>query len=652
MCGLTGFLWKNSSSTFDAQNQLKAMTNSILHRGPDDEGFWIDKPSRIAIGHRRLSVLDLSSAGHQPMHSHSSRFVIAFNGEIYNHISLREDLEIELMQPINWKGHSDTETLLYCFEQWGIDITLEKITGMFSISLFDKELKDFYLIRDRMGEKPIYYGWVKNHFIFGSELKALKEFDNFSQEVDPDALALFLKYSYVPAPFTIYKNIEKLTQGTYLKLSMIDDSWSHNNLSLNQYWKMEDIAKSGNQENKYSDSEDNAIEELEKLLSKSVKRQMISDVSLGAFLSGGIDSSLIVALMQKQSNKKVKTFTIGFNEDGFNEADEAIQIAKYLDTDHTELYVNPEDAMNVINKLPKIYDEPFADSSQIPTFLVSQLAREHVTVSLSGDGGDEMFGGYTRYFMANRVWKNIHKIPLPFRKIISKVISFFSPSFWNYFFNNMFKILPSQYRVTHPADKLYKLSKILISKDIYEVYDNLVSHWSNPFEVVLNSNNAIQKQKNYQFLDHENEMMLRDSNTYLPDDILVKVDRAAMSVSLETRTPFLDKNVVEFAWQLPLNMKIKNSQGKWILRKVLDKYIPKELIDRPKMGFGVPIDLWLRGPLKEWAEELLSEKRLEHDGYFNVQIIRTKWLEHLSGNQNWQYHLWNVLMFQIWLDEQ
>jgi asparagine synthase (glutamine-hydrolysing) len=651
MCGLAGFLLSAENDSKIIGSQLKSMTDAITHRGPDDEGFWTQPSERVAIGHRRLSILDLTFAGHQPMLSHSKRYVIAFNGEIYNHLELRGKLEIDSENELNWNGHSDTETLLQCFDLWGIDRSLERIKGMFAIAIYDTIDKALYLIRDRMGEKPVYYGWINNNFVFGSEIKSIKQFNGFQGEIDRDSLALFLKYDYIPEPYSIFKGINKLQQGNYLKIKMSDRGWTQQcKVSIKQYWSMEEVVNSGANK-KFIGTDEQAIEKLEELISESVKQQMISDVPLGAFLSGGIDSSLAVAMMQKQSSRKVKTFTIGFDEKNYNEAEYAKQVASHIGTDHTELYITPKQAMAVISKLPKIYDEPFADSSQIPMFLVSEMARKHVTVSLSGDGADELFGGYNRYFMANKLWKRLNNIPLFIRKLISQSIGFFNPRIWNFIFIVTYKFLPKKFMVSNPTDKVYKFSRILTSRDIYEVYDRLISHWINPYEVVLNSKNKEIK-SNFSSLSPEEEMMLSDSLSYLPDDILVKVDRASMFVSLETRAPFLDKDIVEFACQIPLNLKIRDSKGKWILRKILDKYVPNDLIDRPKMGFGVPIDSWLRGPLKDWAEDLLNEKRLTDDGYFNVKLIRKKWNEHLSGDQNWQYHLWSILMFQVWLDEQ
>ncbi|SVB64995.1 uncharacterized protein METZ01_LOCUS217849, partial [marine metagenome] len=479
MCGLVGFLYNKYKVDSEISSQLLSMTRSISHRGPDDDGFWIDEKSRVALGHRRLSVLDLSSAGHQPMHSKSGRYVIAFNGEIYNHLSLRETLDSVSNNAIEWIGHSDTETLLSCFETWGIDVTLEKISGMYSIALYDTKHDSLYLIRDRMGEKPLYYGWSGDVFLFSSELKPLKKFHGFSGEIDRNVLALFLKYDYVPSPYSIYKGIKKLPQGSYVKISMANNSWSREYIQdPNYYWSMSDIAQSGKGAKRFKGSDKDAIQKLDDLLSKSIKQQMISDVPLGAFLSGGIDSSVVASLMQKQSNNKIKTFTIGFKEKQYNEAEYAKKVALHLGTDHTELYITPEQAIDVISRLPKIYDEPFADSSQIPTFLVSEMTKQHVTVSLSGDGGDELFGGYNRYFMANRAWTKIEKIPFTIRKLISKGITLLSPKIWDCLINIAFKFLPSSFKMSHPGDKIYKFSRMLTSNNIYDVYDGLVSHWS------------------------------------------------------------------------------------------------------------------------------------------------------------------------------
>ena len=657
MCGLTGFLWDSDSKIGLASVQLKSMTEAIRHRGPDDSGVWVDDEAKVAIGHRRLSILDLSSAGHQPMVSKSKRYVIAFNGEIYNHNELRNQLAKLSSYSLDWSGHSDTETLLMCFEVWGVEQTLSRLVGMFAISLYDINKGSLYLIRDRMGEKPLYYGWNNGIFLFGSELKSLKSFSSFSAEIDRNALALFLKYDYVPSPYSIYKGISKLPQGSYIKISMVSKAWSQECLSEPiYYWSMGEIAKSEKDANKSNISDKDAIQKLDSLLTKSIKQQMISDVPLGAFLSGGVDSSVVAALMQKQAIGKVKTFTIGFNEKQYNEAEYAKAVAHHLGTDHTELYVSPENAMDIIPCLPQIYDEPFADSSQIPTFMVSKMARQHVSVSLSGDGGDEIFGGYNRYLIANRAWKSMEKAPLMLRKYFSKGITSISPKTWSGILNGASVVLPASLKITHPGDKVYKLADMLSSRSIDDVYDGLVSHWQNPFEIVIGCTSPIdeinESIKTLDFNNPESKMMYLDSITYLPDDILTKVDRASMGVSLETRAPFLNHNVVEYAWQLPFDMKIRNNEGKWILRQVLDKYVPRKLIERPKMGFGVPIDAWLRGPLRDWAESLLSESRLRQEGFFHPGPIRKIWNEHLSGHRNWQYHLWSVLMFQAWLEDQ
>jgi asparagine synthase (glutamine-hydrolysing) len=657
MCGLTGFLWGRDSKIGSVSSQLKSMTEAIRHRGPDDTGTWVDDKAKVAIGHRRLSILDLSSAGHQPMVSKSKRYVIAFNGEIYNHNELRDQLAKLSSYSLDWSGHSDTETLLMCFEVWGVEQTLSKLVGMFAISLYDIEEELFYLIRDRMGEKPLYYGWNNGIFLFGSELKSIKSFSSFSAEVDRNALALFLKYDYIPVPFSIYKGISKLPQGSFLKLKMENNQWKQDFVPDSiSYWSMAEVVDTRKRTHDLVNGDKDATEKLDHLLGKSIRQQMISDVPLGAFLSGGVDSSVVVALMQKQAIGKVKTFTIGFNEKQYNEAEYAKAVAHHLGTEHTELYVSPENAMDIIPCLPQIYDEPFADSSQIPTLLVSKMARQHVSVSLSGDGGDEIFGGYNRYLMANRAWKNMEKVPLTLRKYFSKGITSISPKIWGGIINGASGVLPTSLKITHPGDKVYKLADMLSSRNIDDVYDGLVSHWKNPFEIVIGCTSQLdtinESMKILDFNNPENKMMYLDSITYLPDDILTKVDRAAMGVSLETRAPFLNHNVVEFAWQLPFDMKIRNNEGKWILRQVLDKYVPRKLIDRPKMGFGVPIDSWLRGPLRDWAESLLSESRLRQEGFFHPEPIRKIWNEHLSGHRNWQYHLWSVLMFQAWLEDQ
>jgi asparagine synthase (glutamine-hydrolysing) len=645
MCGLTGFIWNSDSKISHVARSLDLMTDAINHRGPDSEGSWIDEKDCISFGHKRLSVIDLTSAGSQPMFSNSKRYIIAFNGEIYNHNTLRDLLKKEIV----WNGHSDTETLLACFEHWGVDKTLENLVGMFAIALYDSEEKALYLVRDRMGEKPLYYGWNNGVFLFGSELKAIKSFPGFSGVVDRSALSLYLKYDYVPAPFSIYQGIKKLPQASYIKIKMNSGRWdSKQILDPIKYWSLKEVALSGQSNASKKNNEYRLIDKLDDVLSKSIEQQMISDVPLGAFLSGGVDSSLVASLMQKNSMNKIQTFTVGFNERSYNEAEYAKKVALHLGTEHTELYISPEQAINVIPKLPLIYDEPFADSSQIPTFLVSEMAKKHVTVAISGDGGDELFGGYNRYTMACKIWKIVEKTPFFVRKALSKGITSVTPKIWD----NLGNSIPQKFNVAHPGDKAYKFADILLASEISDVYDRLVSHWEHSCDVVIGCNNINKPIYESHFTNDEHNMMFFDSVSYLPDDILTKVDRASMASSLETRVPFLSHKVVEFAWNLPLDVKIRDSKGKWIVRKVLDNYVPNKLIDRPKMGFGIPIDSWLRGPLKDWAESLLDESRLKNEGFFHPEPIRKIWAEHLSEKRNWHHHLWSILMFQAWLEQQ
>lgn len=643
MCGLTGFWRPGGFRVEDATAIASTMAERIRHRGPDDSGVWVDGDAGIALAHQRLSIVDLSPAGHQPMVSASGRYVIVFNGEVYNHLDLRAELDF------SWRGHSDTETLLAAFDSWGVELTLKKLVGMFAIALWDKCERSLYLARDRMGEKPLYCGWQGETFLYGSELKALKVHPAFQGQIDRDSVVLMLRHNYIPAPYSIYKGIRKLLPGTYLKIQ--------NGIKGDEpipYWSLKEVTQQG-QAQPFAGSDAEAIKALEARLLESVGLQMTADVPLGAFLSGGIDSSTIVALMQAQSVRPVKTFTIGFHEQGYNEAEHAKAVSKYLGTEHTELYVTPEQALAVISRLPVLYDEPFSDSSQIPTFLLAQLAKKHVAVSLSGDAGDELFGGYGRYFWATSLWQKVGRMPRPLRKMAAGGLLTLSPQTWNSLYGSVSELLPSRMRMTPPGGKLHRLAEILAVNSREEMYRGLVSHWKRPDSVVIGANEppTVLTDRASWPADHDfqQRMMYLDAMSYLPDDILVKVDRAAMGVSLETRVPFLDHRVVEFAWQLPMAMKVRDGQGKWILKQVLQKYLPKELIERPKMGFGVPLDSWLRGSLREWAEALLNEARLEREGFFNPAPIRQKWQEHLAGQHNWQYELWDVLMFQAWLEE-
>lgn len=638
MCGFAGLLGEGDSPI------VERMLDTIVHRGPDDWGCWFDANRRIGLGHRRLSVVDLSPAGHQPMSSSSGRFVMAFNGEVYNHLQIRKQLEQAHGQPIEWLGHSDTETLLAGFDIWGIQGTIERSVGMFAIAVWDKESHTLTLVRDRLGEKPLYYGWQGETFLFGSELKALRVHPAFKAEIDRDALCLLLRHSYIPTPYSIYQGIAKLSPGCLLTISL-----KNREPKVCRYWSAEQKAEFG-VANAFSGSADDAVNELETLLKSAVYQQMMADVPLGAFLSGGVDSSLIVALMQAQSARSVKTFAIGFEEKGYNEAVYAKAVARHLGTDHTELYITHEHAMEVIPRLPALYDEPFSDSSSIPTFLVSQLAREHVTVSLSGDAGDELFCGYERYRLTAKLGGRLSKIPPPLRKLMALGITRVCPDKWN----QLAEILPWFAQVAHVGDKLHK-GAMMMGGDENALYYSLVSHWNNPSAIVIGGKEPptllTGNIPELRGLDQVQRMMALDMLTYLMDDILVKVDRAAMGVSLESRVPFLDHRLVEFAWRLPQSMKLRDGHTKWVLRQVLYRYVPKELIERPKMGFGIPLHDWLRGPLRDWSESLLDEVRLQQEGFFNPAPIRQKWMEHLSGQRNWAYDLWDVLMFQAWLEE-
>lgn len=622
-----------------------AMALRIAHRGPDDSGVWVDAEAGIALAFRRLAILDLSPAGHQPMASASGRYVIVFNGEIYNHLHLREELEGD--DCVAWRGHSDTETLLAAFEAWGVETTLKKAVGMFAIALWDRAERTLYLARDRMGEKPLYYGWQRDTFLFGSELKAFQAHRSFRAEVDRNAITLLLRHNSIPAPYSIYQGIRKLLPGSYLKLIA-----GQREAEPASYWSLREVVEQG-QAHPFAGSETEAVAELEVHLRRAIGMQMVADVPLGAFLSGGIDSSTIVALMQAQSNQPVKTFTIGSHQEGYNEARHAKLVAQHLGTEHTELYVTPDDAMNVIPRLPALYDEPFSDSSQIPTFLVSQLTKLHVTVSLSGDAGDEVFGGYNRYSWASSILR-MGRVPIALRKLAAAGLSAFSPPTWDHLYSPASGLLPPRLRLALPGDKAHKLAEILADCDSpEEIYRGLVSHWKHPASVVVDATEpptVLTAPAGWPAIrEFEQRMMYLDSMNYLPNDILVKVDRAAMGVSLETRVPFLDHRVIEFAWRLPLSLKIREGHGKWVLRQVLYKYVPKRLIERPKMGFGVPLDSWLRGPLREWAEDLLNESRMRQEGFFHPGPIWKMWMQHLSGHRNLQYPLWDVLMFQAWL---
>lgn len=643
MCGIAGFLDFTCRSN---TNILKQMTDTLVHRGPDGSGYEIFKTDQtiIGLGHRRLSIIDLSPHGKQPMASPSGRYILSYNGEIYNFQDIRTELE-NLGQAPNWRGHSDTEVLLAAIECWGLTKALQKSVGMFALALWDKKEQALFLARDRMGEKPLYYGWQGNTFLFGSELKALKSHPVWAGEVDREALCLYMRHGYIPAPYSVYQGIKKLTQGTLLRI----DSHKSSNQGLfpKPFWSLRDTVLSGMQ-NPFQGDEREAVDELERLLLDAVGKQMVSDVPLGAFLSGGYDSSLITALMQAQSTRSVKTFSIGFHEQGYNEAPHAKAVAEHLGTNHTEMYVTPQQGMDIIPSLPQLYDEPFADSSQVPTCLLAKMTRDHVTVALSGDGGDELMRGYARYDQALQLWRGMERIPRKIRSAIGKNVknapAFLLDSllFWS-------KPLLDRYVVYGQiSDKIFKACDAFIQPDFYAFYKHLVSLWNEPENLVVNGHEPQtcfdSIGQDFLFKNSELGMIYLDSLTYLPDDILVKVDRAAMGVSLETRIPFLDHRVVEFIWSLPTNFRWRAGTSKWALREVLYRYIPKEIMDRPKQGFAVPIDSWLRGPIKGWADHILSREKMQKHGLFNSEIIEHTWKQHLSGNYQRQNRLWSVLM--------
>jgi asparagine synthase (glutamine-hydrolysing) len=653
MCGIAGLMGTQKASF--SEEHVRLMIHELQHRGPDDYGFWQDEKHSVAFGHRRLAIVELSPAGHQPMQSASGRYVIAFNGEIYNHLELRDALK---RPDSEWRGHSDTETLLAAFEAWGIEVALSKTVGMFAIALWDRDERVLYLARDRFGEKPLYYGWVNGAFVFGSELKALRAYPQFNNPVCRDALAQYLRFMYVPAPGSIYEGIYKLEQGCVLTVNDTPPSMApdqplsagsvYGTVSVRRWWSMADVVAKGLQ-TPLTD-EIYALDLLEERLKEAVRLQSLADVPLGAFLSGGVDSSLIVALMQQQSTRPVKTFTIGFEEAGFDESPQAKAVAKHLGTDHTELFVRAAEARDVIPQLPWMYDEPFADSSQIPTHLVCRAARQHVTVALSGDAGDELFGGYNRYFWGPRVWDKVAWLPFAARRALGAAIQRIPIEGWS-----ALGSLGSGREVVRLHEKARKVAGALhSSQSIDDLYLSLVNEWQNPEALVKGvsvSVPGLPPLPNAPMDDARARMMYWDSRTYLPDDILCKVDRAAMAISLETRVPFLDHRVAEVAWRLPMPMKIRGNTGKWALRQLLYRHVPRELIERPKAGFAIPVGQWLRGPLRDWGEALLDPARLTNEGFFEPEPVRTLWQQHLSGRYDWTARLWSILMFQAWLEQ-
>ena len=642
MCGLAGLIDLSQSTTRDALTAAAAaMADTLAHRGPDSSGVWVDETAGIALGHRRLAIIDLSPAGHQPMLTRDGDFALIYNGLVYNFEELRSELEAIGRR---FYSRSDTEVILAAIAEWGLEVAVTRFIGMFAFALWDRRQHRLHLVRDRLGIKPLYYGRLAGkQFAFASELRALRALPSFGNPIDRQALTLYMQRNCVPAPHSIYQQIFKLRPGHILTLSLD----SPDAISDEPYWNMRDVVENGTRD-PFTGSETEATDELEELLRDAIRLRLVADVPVGVFLSGGVDSSTVTALMQAESSKPAKSFTIGFGDGAYNEATDAAKVAKHLGTDHTELYVSADDALAVVPRLATMYDEPFADSSQLPTFLVSQLARRDVTVTLSGDGGDEMFGGYNRYLWNRRIAACTGHWPHWLRRMGSRALTTLSPSRWD----ALFGYLPGLLQQRNPGDKLHKLASVLETNGVADMYMRQITHWLQAPELVreggLPPTPAIDSTCWPDVADYVDQMMYLDAVGYLPDDILTKVDRASMAVALEARVPILDHRVVDFAWRLPQSHKLRDGIGKRPLRRILERYVPHELIERPKMGFAVPLHDWFRGSLRDWLEALIDERRLEQEGFFDPKPIRAAWAEHLSGRRNRQYELWDVAMFQAW----
>lgn len=647
MCGIAGIFGMSVCAAQDGTRPaIVRMTDTLHHRGPNSSGLWTDREVGIALGHRRLAIIDVSSAGHQPMVSSTERYVIVYNGEIYNFRDIRKELTL---LGATFRGDSDTEVLLMAVEQWGFEGALVRLVGMFAIAIWDRQCAQLLLARDRLGKKPLYLGYCLDNVVFASELKAIACLREFDRTLDDRALALFLRNGYVPGPLSIYRSVIKLPPGTWIVIDRdaLEDRDSRSLIRRSKpYWSLGTVVQNGRRD-RVSDLSMNAVDDCEMLVREAVGQRMVADVPLGAFLSGGVDSALVVAMMQAQSSRKVRTFTVGFHEGGFDESAEARSVARYLETDHTEFYCQPRDVLDFVPTLSSTYDEPFADSSQLPSMVLSSMTRSTVTVALSGDGGDESFGGYARYALTSRIGP-IYRVPLALRSLAAACLSIPTVESWDRIINLFSGLIP----LGITGDRILKFADMLTLPSEFAFYHSIMQHWSDETQIPysINPEDTLNRSSDIEWSSNElfEQMMYCDTITYLPDDILVKVDRASMAFGLEVRCPLLDQRLVEFAWHLPLNAKVRGGHGKWILREILSRYLPRSLFERPKHGFSVPIESWLRGPLRPWAEELVDESRLRQAGLLRAAPIRKRWMEHLSGSRNWSASLWTVLMFQAW----
>ena len=651
MCGIAGYLDFSRSRNFEEMDTLVgAMADRLAHRGPDDRGTWVDPESGIALGHRRLSIIDLSPAGHQPMTSGSGRFVCAYNGEIYNYLEIRSELQKSEPSALHLRGHSDTEIMLAAFDRWGVEETLARLQGMYAIAVWDRRQRTLWLVRDRFGKKPLYYARFGEIVLFASELKALRVHPCFEAQVSPDAVSAYLRLNCIPAPLSIYRNIRKLPAASWVRFAA-----GGSEVGPSSYWSLGSLARRA-VASPFEGSEQEATDELDRRLRSAVRSRMLaSDVAVGLFLSGGVDSSTVTALAQSQSSVPVRTFSIAMPSVAYDERGFARAVAHHLGTDHTEWELDPEAALGIVPEIPTIYDEPFADSSAIPTLLVSRLARRHVTVALSGDGGDEVFGGYNRHALGASAWPLVARAPFLVRRSLARVLGWAPPLQWERWSSATGRVTPERFRLANLPDKIYKVQRALNAQDAQRLYLGLISNWEHPDEILLQDVAASESPLHVEWMDENRpveSMMLADALGYLHDDILVKVDRASMATSLEVRNPFLDLAVVEFAWHLPISLKVHNGVGKWIVRKVMNRYIPTELTARPKMGFTIPLAEWLRGPLCHWAGALIGSRKLAEELWLNPGVAANLWNAFLAGRTELAEKMWCLLMLLGWQDAQ